>query len=250
MIDDCGDEVLFAGEVVVELALAGLGVDEDLVEARRGHAAGEHQAGGGAHDALAAGEATGGQPGRWDVTGDHDWTLQSSRLYGLVHFEEGVLVTVRLNNGDIFPVLDIPAVGGGSISLPGDLAGSFGVVLVYRGSWCPYCNAQLTSFARAGSTWNELGVRVVAFSADAEPAATAIVDKHQLGFPVGYGADVDIVADALGSYTNDEPHFLQSTGFLLAPDGRVILASYSSGAIGRLTADDVAGLFRYLASKG
>ena len=91
---------------------------------------------------------------------------------------------------------------------------------------------------------------VVALSADAEPAATAIVDKHQLGFPVGYGADVDKVADALGCYTNDEPHFLQSSGFLLAPDGTVILASYSSGAIGRLTADDVAGLFRYLASKG
>ena len=155
----------------------------------------------------------------------------------------------RLDNGDQFPMLDIPAVDGGTISLPGDLAGSFGVVLVYRGSWCPYCTAQLTAFARAADTWDELGVRIVAISADDEPAATAFVDRHSLPFPVGYGVDIDKVADVLGAYSNAEPRFLQSSGFLLDPSGAVILASYSSGAIGRLTADDVAGLFRYLASK-
>src|SRR5436309_9121014 len=52
-----------------------------------------------------------------------------------------------LRNGQVFPRLEIPAVGGGTISLPGDLAGSYGVVLIYRGSWCPYCNAQLASFS-------------------------------------------------------------------------------------------------------
>ncbi len=155
----------------------------------------------------------------------------------------------RLDNGDQFPVLDIPAVGGGTISLPGDLAGSLGVVLVYRGSWCPYCTAQLTAFGRASDTWAELGVRVVALSADAEPAATAFVDRYSLPFPVGYGVDVDKVADALGAYSNRDPRYLQSSGFLLDPSGSVILASYSSGAIGRLTADDVTGLFRYLASQ-
>ena len=42
----------------------------------------------------------------------------------------------RLGNGDVFPSLQLAAVGGATISLPGDLAGSFGVVLFYRGSWC------------------------------------------------------------------------------------------------------------------
>ena len=54
-----------------------------------------------------------------------------------------------LHNGDRFPRLSIRKVGGGTIELPGDLAGSFGVVLIYRGAWCPYCNAQLAAFARA-----------------------------------------------------------------------------------------------------
>ena len=55
----------------------------------------------------------------------------------------------RLRNGQPFPPLEVPAVGGGTISLPDDLAGSYGVVLIYRGSWCPYCNAQLAAFSRA-----------------------------------------------------------------------------------------------------
>ena len=40
--------------------------------------------------------------------------------------------------------------------------------------------------------------------------------------------------------------YLQSTGFLIAPDGRVIVSVYSSGAIGRLVPDDVAGLIGYV----
>jgi hypothetical protein len=44
---------------------------------------------------------------------------------------------------------------------------------------------------------------------------------------------------------NDDPHYLQSTGFILAPDGSVLTAVYSSAAIGRLVVDDVLGFIRY-----
>lgn len=43
----------------------------------------------------------------------------------------------RLDYGQLFPRIEVPAVGGATISLPGDLAGSYGVILIYRGSWCP-----------------------------------------------------------------------------------------------------------------
>lgn len=154
-----------------------------------------------------------------------------------------------LHNGDTFPALTVDAVGGGSISLPGDLAGSFGVVLIYRGSWCPYCNAQLAGFSRAADTFAALGIKVVALSVDDEATSAALVDKHHLGFPVGHSADADKVAAATGAYTNDDPHHLQSTGFVLAPDGTVITAVYASGAIGTLVADDVAGMIGYIKSQ-
>ncbi len=40
-----------------------------------------------------------------------------------------------LDGGDTFPQMTFSKVGGGELSLPGDLAGEWGVVLFYRGSW-------------------------------------------------------------------------------------------------------------------
>ena len=150
----------------------------------------------------------------------------------------------RLHNGQQFPSLSVPAVGG-AISLPDDLAGSYGIVLIYRGSWCPHCNVQLASFARAGEMLAELGAKVVALSVDDETTAAELVAKHNLAFPVGHSADAQKVAAATGAYVNGNPRYLQSTGFVLAPDGTVLTAVYSSAAIGRLVAGDVAGFIRY-----
>ena len=157
-------------------------------------------------------------------------------------------MTSVLHNGDRFPDLTIDIVGGGRMSLPGDLAGSYAVVLIYRGSWCPYCNAQLAGFARATATLATLGIRIVALSVDDEPTSATFVQKHRVPFPVGYGADADRIAAALGAYTHDQPRYLQSTGFVLDPGGNVLVAVYSSDAIGRLVAEDVTGFVRYVKS--
>jgi peroxiredoxin len=156
----------------------------------------------------------------------------------------------RLENGQPFPSLQLPLVGGGTLSLPEDLAGEFGVVLIYRGAWCPYCNGQLAAFSHAKADLDAAGIKVVAFSVDDEQASTELVEKRRLNFPVAYGADADEVAATLGAYVNDEPRHLQSTGFVLAPDGTVVTALYSSGAIGRLVPEDVIGLVRYAKDHG
>ncbi len=152
----------------------------------------------------------------------------------------------RLENNQTFPSLQLPLVGGGTLSLPEDLAGDFGVVLVYRGSWCPYCSAQLAAFSRAQADLESAGIKVVALSVDDEQTSTELVAKRRLNFPVAHSADPDEVAATLGAYVNDEPRYLQSTGFVLAPDGTIVTAVYSSGAIGRLVPDDVGGLVRYV----
>ncbi|GAA4567261.1 peroxiredoxin family protein [Planotetraspora kaengkrachanensis] len=151
-----------------------------------------------------------------------------------------------LNPGDRFPALTVSLPGGGEITVPDALSGDFGVVLVYRGSWCPYCNGQLRAFQRNLDALTEVGARVVAFSVDDEATTQATIDKHHLTFPVGYGADARKVAEAVGAFVNPDPEFLQSTGFVLDPDGKVIVSVYSSGAIGRLVPEDVIGLIRYV----
>ena len=151
-----------------------------------------------------------------------------------------------LQPGDRFPALTIQPVGGAPVDLPDALAGAYGVVLFYRGSWCPYCSAQLRAFQRAEKSLTELGIKVVALSVDDESTTADLVAKHHLEFPVGHSADARKVAEATGAFVNEDPLFLQSTGFVLDPEGRVLVSVYSSGAIGRLVPEDVIGFIRYL----
>ena len=151
-----------------------------------------------------------------------------------------------LHPGDQFPALPLTPPGGDTLALPDALAGGFGVVLFYRGSWCPYCNAQLRAFQRAAGSLAEVGAKVVALSVDHEAATLDLIAKHGLTFPVGHSADARAVAAATGAFVHDDPLYLQSTGFVLDPAGQVVVSVYSSGAIGRLVPEDVIGLARYI----
>jgi peroxiredoxin len=154
-----------------------------------------------------------------------------------------------LNPGDHFPSLTVTPVDAAPLDLPDALAGHFAVVLFYRGSWCPYCNAQLRAFQRALENLNGLDVKVIALSVDDEPTTRELLAKQGLTFPVGHSADSTVIHNATGAFINADPVHLQSTGFVLNPDGNVIVSVYSSGAIGRLVPDDVIGLANYLRSK-
>jgi peroxiredoxin len=154
--------------------------------------------------------------------------------------------TNLLEPGQRLPTVPVTVAGGDALLLPDALAGHFGVVLLFRGAWCPYCNAQLRAFQRAQERLAALGIRVVALSVDDEATTRKLVADHGLSFPVGHGADAAALHDAVGAFVNPEPPYLQSTGFVLDPEGRVIVSVHSSGAIGRLVPDDVIGLVRYL----
>ncbi|MEW2424122.1 peroxiredoxin family protein [Streptomyces nigra] len=151
-----------------------------------------------------------------------------------------------LDTGADFPALKIGTVGGGTVDARGYLAGGFGVVLFYRGSWCPYCTAQLRTFQRAHDRFEQAGIKIVALSVDDEPTTKDLVERHKLTFPVCHSADAREIAEATGAFVHDDPVYLQSTGFVLAPDGKVITSVYSSGAIGRLVPEDVLGLVAHL----
>jgi peroxiredoxin len=160
--------------------------------------------------------------------------------------------TVRRNDHDPapprrpIPQLTLNLTGGQSLTIPGAVAGDFATVLFYRGSWCPYCNAQLRAFQRASGALTEAGIRVAALSVDSEADTADLAGRHGLTFPLGYGADAAAIAELTGAFVNPGPVYLQSTGFVLDPAGKVVVSVYSSGAIGRLVPEDVIGLVRYL----
>jgi peroxiredoxin len=148
--------------------------------------------------------------------------------------------------GDPFPALTVALPEGRTLRLPDALAGHYGVVLFYRGSWCPYCNAQLRAFQRSLDRLAGIDTLVIALSVDDEATTRNLIAKHGLRFPVGHSAGARAVAAATGAFVNDDPVYLQSTGFVLDPGGRILVSVYSSGAIGRLVPEDVIGLIRYL----
>jgi peroxiredoxin len=151
-----------------------------------------------------------------------------------------------LSPGASFPVLPLTPPSSSALTLPDVFAGDFGVVLFFRGAWCPYCNAQLRAFQRAGERFTEAKIKIAALSVDDEPATTELIAKHGLTFPVGHSADARAIAALTGAFVNPDPVYLQSTGFVLNPAGQVVVSVYSSGAIGRLVPDEVIGLVGYL----
>ncbi len=153
-----------------------------------------------------------------------------------------------LHPGDVFPDLDLHLPANETITIPEALGGKFGVVLFNRGAWCPFCTTQLRGFERAYGQLQDLGAEVVSLSVDDEATTKDMLATNKLTFPVGHSADAHHIAEVTGAFINTDPLYLQATGFILDPGGTVLISTYSSGAIGRLTAEDTIGMITYVKS--
>lgn len=86
-----------------------------------------------------------------------------------------------------------------------------------------------------------LGVKVVAASVDSVEKTAALGDGLRVGYVQMVGEiDGPAVAESTGAnlQTGDRT-FLHATGFVTNPEGKVVQSVYSSGPIGRFTANDV-----------
>jgi peroxiredoxin len=82
-------------------------------------------------------------------------------------------------------------------------------------------------------------IRIVALSADPEAGARKMRMDGDLSFPILYGLGVDEMKKRYGLYIEKgEKTHVQPAQFLLDPKGAVRLACYSSGAVGRLSAEE------------
>jgi len=77
-----------------------------------------------------------------------------------------------------------------------------------------------------------------------------MVEFHQLTYPVLYGLNPREIAVIIGGYINEEPLYLHPSGFILRPNGTIVMLVQSSGAIGRLVADDTIGLVEHYQKHG
>lgn len=85
-----------------------------------------------------------------------------------------------------------------------------------------------------------MDAQVIAASSDPADLAEKAAREWGLSFTVLYGLDPEATSEAIGCYTGEhdgDPH-IQPASFILDRDGRVAHAVYSTGKVGRLTADD------------
>ena len=87
---------------------------------------------------------------------------------------------------------------------------------------------------------------VVAASID--PADKAQEVANEVSFPVGMEVSREI-ADTLGSWWEDRRQIIQPSEFILGPDNKVMVSSYSDGPLGRLEAGDVVKLINFYESR-
>jgi peroxiredoxin len=100
----------------------------------------------------------------------------------------------------------------------------------------------LAGFEKLRPELDALGVKVLAASVD--PLDKARDVAAELSFPVAYGVTRE-QADSIGAWWEERRSIVQPSEFLLAADGKVRAATYSSGPIGRIDAADVVKLVNF-----
>ena len=71
-----------------------------------------------------------------------------------------------LDAGDAFPDLKLRLLDGSEIQTKTGLKNPWNALLFYRGSWCPFCKAQLKSFQNGLEKLSAEGIGVLAISVD------------------------------------------------------------------------------------
>ena len=110
------------------------------------------------------------------------------------------MTSKKLAAGSAFPAITLPVLGGGQRDISSPRNGrDWMLVLVYRGKHCPLCTTYLQELNAALADLNELGVDVVAVSADSEARAIAQMKEVSPEFDVAYGLTIPQM-QALGLY--------------------------------------------------
>jgi len=107
---------------------------------------------------------------------------------------------MKLTAGQPFPAITVPKVGGGEIDLSTPLAPcDWRMVVIYRGKWCPFCAEYLVEIKEMLAEFKEVGVDVVALSADTEEWAGVMAEQVEPNYDMGYGLTVEQM-ETLGLY--------------------------------------------------
>lgn len=159
----------------------------------------------------------------------------------------------KLNAASVFPELEVPRLGGGSLSLGRPRSGmDWQLVVVYRGKHCPMCTTYLDELNELLPQFHDLGVDVAAVSADPENKAQDQMGRVNPAFPVGYGITTEqmhelglYVSDPRSSEETDRP-FAEPGVFVVNADGQLQVTDISNAPFTRPDLKTLLGGLRFI----
>ena len=150
--------------------------------------------------------------------------------------------------GDEFQVITLPRVGGGELSIGRPSNGhDWQIVVVYRGKHCPMCTQYLIRLDELKQGFLDIGIDVVAVSADGEKKASAHVGEMGLSFPVAYDLSIAQM-QTLGLYIShprspeetDKP-FAEPGIYVINDQGQVQVTDVSNAPFARPDLETLVG---------
>ncbi len=108
----------------------------------------------------------------------------------------------------------------------------------------------MADFEKRASDFAARSITVIGGSADSLEDAERTRTLHALTMPLAYGLDAADVAATTGAFYDARRGVIHATGFIVRPGGRIAIAVYSTGGVGRLAPLETLNVIRYLEKKG
>ncbi|WP_039949342.1 redoxin domain-containing protein [Vibrio ichthyoenteri] len=122
---------------------------------------------------------------------------------------------IKFQAGTHFPLLQVKTLAEGEVTLGKPEAPyDWKLVIVYRGQHCPLCTRYLNELEPLVTEYRELGIDVIAVSADSEEQVREHKEKLCISFPLAYGLTITQM-QTLGLYLST-PRSDQETDHLFA----------------------------------
>jgi peroxiredoxin len=106
----------------------------------------------------------------------------------------------------------------------------------------------LVDFTNAADKFRKMDIGLAAGSVDSLENTRKMADELKISFPLAYGLNAKEISLKTGGFYEGETGYLQPSGFVINPDGKIANAVYATMAIGRLGAQDCIGLISHLRS--
>lgn len=86
--------------------------------------------------------------------------------------------------------------------------------------------------------FRDLNVEVIAASVDTFDVAREEAEKLKVSFRLAYGLEAPEISTKTGAFYESEKGYLQPTGFIVNPEGKIVNVVFATGPAGRLAAKE------------